>query len=522
MQPIFDIYFVRGKEQATKLNASSKVYVTSIVTALTDYGIDTCEIEFDFGNQTILADYLLDKSSAVEGNSILIDMGYVEYGIGTTFTGVITGIHAQFGETILVKLVAMDFSVRLNSKVIDVDALNVIAEKFDPIQVAKDIINDVEEKGGTADYNNPNIPNFGLKFTQNTADIEIENDSDVNYTKVSIPNWTNEEKSNKRMVAVTDPISKQTTWGMSNDSGTDKENWAKSLEGGFQVTSKDTYAGLLNLLGSITNRLFWYDSRDNKAYFKKPIVNTKPLIEYVYGMSRMVQPLQQILSFKPNQSMVDLIWTTTGTTVVQGREGENVTLTAIKEQDSDVTSDTVKVTNNPKNVSAVTKNLPVALQMLAGGNSEISVTPKAPGEVEIKMGKKHSMMGREYTVEGELLLHGDVFLRPRMAIKLTNVTSRFEGLWVIAHVTHSITTDGYYCKCVVKRNVITIPKTWDDKVKAETKTIEKVADAAGKDNNIAVEAHSEPTHLNAPILLEETMDEWFIKRGMTPVGLINE
>lgn len=439
--------------------------------SLEDFDVDNFSIDFNFPQAFNLYEEFLNSPYLLEGNLIHISVGYSEIpSMETTLMyGVITATRVKESiEDVVLTISGTDLSIILKGKIIESsvlkklsNALIVNKESRDnaPVLLVKQILDKrktvLKELNDVMKKEYKNLPNFGL-----------------NYTEESIPDISPEELKYRRFVHVSNMSqSEQQTakqsgaeWGIA-----DKPAQAQFLEAvkqgsGYEIYT--TYIDTISSLGVILGRVFWYDSKSQVCHFKRPqdITDRKT---YVFKKTNLINltPFERILDFEADYTSLDAFWTIQSNFVSVYKTSEGVkvepVIVHVEGEPAEVDSDEVVLTN-PKMPTILGAG---SLMSQIESKHWENIKRTSPDTFEIVSEAKKTFYLKEFTVSATLAVQGNPAIRPHDVVWVLGVGKKFEGVWLVSNVSHSISFDKYLTQIQLVRNLIAVPRSAEGEFK---------------------------------------------------------
>ncbi len=477
MRPIVEISFYSPLlNEWVELNKEFQNIVESAIINLSDFDIDTFNIMFYFPQDFGLYEEFLDSPFLMEGNLITIFAKYNEYPDkkSVLMSGVITGTKVRESlDDVIYTIIGADLSILLKGKITNAEVLKALSSQYikdestrnnaavllvrDILKKNREIMKPLNKKMREA-YEE--MPDFGLDFDETS--IPDISDKENEYRRfVHVQNMSDAEKD----------IAKEDgrEWGLA-----DKPAQAEFLENlkegsGYEIYT--TYIETIASLGVILGRVFWYDSKEQKCYFKRPQdIENRQFFEFVKSNQTDLSPFDRILDFQADYSSLDAVWTIQSNfvSVTKDDNGKEVIKPIITQYEPEVEESEEDSTDTPTPI-------------LTGAESTYTeptwwrhAVKTSPDSYEIQNSAEKTYYLKEFSVSAEIAIQGNPQIRPHDIIWLRGVGTKFEGAWFVKTIQHTINADKYVTNVELIRNLIALPKGIKNEIVEYKKTeIEK-------------------------------------------------
>ncbi|NCB00621.1 MAG: hypothetical protein EOM67_00450 [Spirochaetia bacterium] len=499
MKPLVEILIYSFLEkQWVILRKEFSSIIDSVNIALQDFDIDNFSVTMTFPQNFSLYTEFLNSPYWLEGNLITFQIGYLNFPTKKTvvMNGVITGSRVKESvEEVVYTIQGTDMSILLKGKVTNADILKTLSSNYikNPdtrnnaaVLLTKDILRKNKEilselnKEMQAIYSE--MPDFGLNFTSD-----------------SIPDVSEEELRYRRFVHINDMSSSEkitakeegAEWGIADKPAS--QQFLESLKAGSGYEIFTTYIETISSLGVILGRMFWYDSKYQKCYFKRPQdINNRNSFTFVKSNQIGINPFERILDFEVDYSTLDSVWAVQSSfvSVYKTSAGDVRVKPIIIRQDSENFSEETETKEN----QYTNTEIPIVL-----GASEFSsliskgwelIHRTSPDSFELMNSANQTFYLKEFTVKGELSIQGNPDIRPHDIVWVFGVGNKFEGAWFVSSVMHDLSPEKYITTLEVTRNILAVPKTVSGKFiehvnKVKLNALEKT-DASGEDIKVIV------------------------------------
>lgn len=499
MKPLVEILIYSFLEkQWVILRKEFSSIIDSVNIALQDFDIDNFSVTMTFPQNFSLYTEFLNSPYWLEGNLITFQIGYLNFPTKKTvvMNGVITGSRVKESvEEVVYTIQGTDMSILLKGKVTNADILKTLSSNYikNPatrnnaaVLLTKDILKKNKEilselnKEMQAIYSE--MPDFGLNFTPD-----------------SIPDVSEEELSYRRFVHINDMSSSEkitakeegAEWGIADKPAS--QQFLESLKAGSGYEIFTTYIETISSLGVILGRMFWYDSKYQKCYFKRPQdITNRNSFTFVKSNQIGINPFECILDFEVDYSTLDSVWAIQSSfvSVYKTSEGDVRVKPIIIRQDSENFSEETETKEN----QYTNTETPIVL----GASEFSSLVPKgwelihrtSPDSFELMNSANQTFYLKEFTVKGALSIQGNPDIRPHDIVWIFGVGNKFEGAWFVSSVMHDLSPEKYITTLEVTRNILAVPKTVSGKFikhvnQVKLNALEKT-DASGEDIKVIV------------------------------------